>query len=55
MSFGVLSLLGAGKLFLQPKRVRHRKIALRSLGRGYDLTLKPGSEGVMRWSIDFRD
>jgi hypothetical protein len=34
---------------------KERRRAVRSLGREYDLTLKPGSDGAMRWTIDFRD
>jgi hypothetical protein len=56
---GVLSYLCESRL---PHDLQHmknlndkeRRKAIRSLGREYDLTLKPGSDGAMRWTIDFR-
>jgi hypothetical protein len=57
---GALSYLYESRLphFLQHMKSlddKERREAIRSLDREYDLTPKAGSDGVIRWTIDFRD
>jgi hypothetical protein len=57
---GILTYLCESRLphYLQHLRNSNddeRREAIRSLGRDYDITVKPDSNGGTKWTIDFRD